>query len=198
MNRFLRIAVFVCSAALAAPALAQDFNAGWDAYKAGNYPTAIANFLPLAKQGYEFPQLTLGVMYHNGEGVPQDYAEAVRWYQLAAEQGLDLAQHRLGDMYATGKGVPKDYAEAVRWYQLAAEQGNPDAQHNLGVMYANGEGVLQDYAIAHMWLNIASANGDAQGGENRDIISKRLTREQIADAQARARVCMASNYQDCD
>ena len=26
-------------------------------------------------------------MYDNGEGVPQDYKEAVKWYRLAAEQG---------------------------------------------------------------------------------------------------------------
>jgi TPR repeat protein len=26
-------------------------------------------------------------MYANGEGVPQDYAEAVKWYRKAAEQG---------------------------------------------------------------------------------------------------------------
>ncbi len=26
-------------------------------------------------------------MYANGQGVPQDYAEAARWYRMAAEQG---------------------------------------------------------------------------------------------------------------
>ena len=88
--------------------------------------------------------------------------------------------------------------DAARAYQIAARLGHADAQYNLGNMYANGEGVLQDNVIAHMWLNIASANGDAQGGENRDIITKRMTPEQIADAQARARVCMASGYQDCE
>lgn len=101
-------------------------------------------------------------------------------------------------MYGNGEGVLQDDVEAVRWYRLAAEQGDAKAQGNLGAMYANGEGVLQDNVIAHMWLNIASANGDAQGGEKRDIITKRMTREQIADAQARARVCMASGYQDCE
>jgi TPR repeat protein len=25
-------------------------------------------------------QYSLGVMYYDGQGVPQDYAEAVRWY----------------------------------------------------------------------------------------------------------------------
>ena len=62
-------------------------------------------------------------MYRNGEGVPQDYAEAVKWYRLAAEQGDADAQYNLGLMYDNGNGVPQDYKEAVKWYRLAAEQG---------------------------------------------------------------------------
>jgi uncharacterized protein len=63
-------------------------------------------------------------MYKNGNGVVQDYAEAVKWYRLAAEQGYADAQYNLGLMYDYGNGVVQDYAEAVKWYRLAAEQGN--------------------------------------------------------------------------
>ena len=35
-------------------------------------------------------------MYGAGRGVPQDDAEAVRWYRLAAEQGEASAQYNLG------------------------------------------------------------------------------------------------------
>jgi len=38
-------------------------------------------------------------MYDNGEGVPQDYKEAVRWYRLSAEQGHAGAQSNLGLMH---------------------------------------------------------------------------------------------------
>ena len=91
-------------------------------------------------------------MYDNGEGVPQDYAVAVRWWRLAAEQGDASAQYNLALMYDNGEGVPQDYAEAVKWYRLAAEQGIAAAQVNLGVMYANGEGVPQDYRCARRVL----------------------------------------------
>ena len=53
-------------------------------------------------------QFDLGVMYSRGEGVPEDDAEAVRWYRLAAEQWDALAQTNLGFMYATGNGVSED------------------------------------------------------------------------------------------
>ena len=72
--------------------------------------------------------------HRKGQGVPQDYKTAVKWYRLAAEQGYVRAQYNLGLMYANGQGVPQDYKTAVKWFRLAAEQGNADAQYNLGVM----------------------------------------------------------------
>ena len=78
---------------------------------------------------------SLGLMYKNGQGVPQDYQEAVKWYRLSAEQGVREAQYNLGVMYYQGQGVPQDYKEAVRLYRLSAEQGQAEAQFNLGLMY---------------------------------------------------------------
>ena len=72
---------------LATSAFAQDFQKGLEAYNAGDYATALQEWRPLAEQGYAKHKSMLGVMYDNGEGVPQDYAEAVKWYRLAAEQG---------------------------------------------------------------------------------------------------------------
>jgi len=80
-------------------------------------------------------------MHTNSEGVPQDDAEAVKWYRRAADQGDAKAQDNLGAMYATGRGVPRDDAEAVKWFRRAAIQGDADAENNLGRMYAKGRGV---------------------------------------------------------
>ncbi len=44
-------------------------------------------------------------MYDKGQGVPQDYAEAMRWYRSAAEQGNAKAQSNLGIMYLVGQGA---------------------------------------------------------------------------------------------
>jgi uncharacterized protein len=117
---------------------------------------------------------------------------------LAADQGNAGAQFNLGLMYSNGNSVEQDFAEAVKWYRLAADQGDALAQGNLGIMYALGQGVLQDNQTAHMWFNIAAANGDENGTGNRDIAAKMMTADSIVEAQRRARVCMASNYKDCD
>ncbi len=123
---------------------------------------------------------------------------AVEWWLKAAEQGHASAQYYLATKCHNGSGILQDYAEAVKWYRLAAEQGVAVAQTNLGVRYSKGQGVLQDNVAAHMWYNIGSANGNALGGKNRDVIAQKMTPADISEAQRRAKVCMASDYQDCD
>ena len=73
-------------------------------------------------------------MYEKGQGVPQNYKTAVKWYRLAAKQGHAKAQFNLGLTYYCGKGVPQDYRTAVKWCRRAAEQGNPRAQRGLEVL----------------------------------------------------------------
>lgn len=85
----------------------------------------------VAEQGDAGAQNNLGLMYDNGEGVPEDDAEAVRWYRLAAGQGHALAQLNLGAMYAKGEGVPEDdIIQAYAWYSIAAAQGEESAEEN--------------------------------------------------------------------
>ena len=106
-------------------------------------------------------QYMLGVMYEEGDGVPQDAAEAVRWYRRAAEQGHADAQSSLGDMYDEGRRVPQDDVEAAYWYRQAAEQGDAYAQYALGFMYAEGQGVSQDHAEAVRWYRRAAEQDHA-------------------------------------
>ena len=80
-----------------------------------------------ADQGNADAQTRLGNMYFEGLGLPQDYAEAVKWYRMAAEQGYAEAQNVLGDMYVKGYGLPQDYVLSHMWFNLAAAGGATDA-----------------------------------------------------------------------
>ncbi len=115
-----------------------------------------------AEQGDLTAQVTLGDLYAEGDGVPQDEAEAVRWYRLAAEQGHAEGQLALGGMYFAGRGVPEDAADGVRWWRLAAELGHLPAQTGLGGRYFDGRGVEQDEAEAVRWYRMAAEQGDAE------------------------------------
>ena len=59
-------------------------------------------------------------MYGKGQGVTQNYAEAVKWFRFAADQGDASAQYALGLMYGNGRGVPHDYVSAYMWFNLSA------------------------------------------------------------------------------
>ena len=126
-------------------------------------------------------------MHETGEGVPQDYIEAAKWYRLAGEQGDALAQTRLGFMYEMGKGVSQNFAEAAKWLRLAAEQGRVAAQDSLGGLYISGSGVPKDYVVAYMWLSLSAAQGDHDAAIQRDLVAKLMTPAQIAEAQKLAR-----------
>src|SRR5262249_57258699 len=62
----------------------------------------------------------LGIIYENGYGVAQDYAEAHKWYKKAADKGDARAMRELGVLYADGSGVTQDYIKARERYRKAA------------------------------------------------------------------------------
>ena len=72
-----------------------DFQKGLTAYQSGDYATALREWTPLAEQGDAGAQYNLGMMYDNGQGVPQDSKTSVKWDKLSAEQGDALAQTNL-------------------------------------------------------------------------------------------------------
>ena len=124
-------------------------------------PDPLADLRRRADAGDADGQFNLGYAYANSEGVPQDYAEAAKWYRKAADQAHSSAQNSLGHAYLNGLGVSQDGAEAVKWFRRAAEQGNAAGQFNLGYAYAEGEGVPQDQAEAVKWYRKAADRGDA-------------------------------------
>jgi len=137
--------------------LAGPFEDATDAYKSDDYKTVIE----LAEKGNVDARIYLGRMYFEGEGVQQDYAEAMKWYRKAAEQGHADAMILLGFMFEVGQGGPKNYGEAIKWFRAAADQGSADAQYALGDMYEGGKGVPQDYPAAMEWFRKAADQGEA-------------------------------------
>jgi len=84
----------------------------------------------LAENGNAEEQYCLGALYANGEGVPEDDKEGVKWLRIAAEQGHETAQFNLGVVYANGEGVLEDDVTAYAWYNIAAANGHAPAKKN--------------------------------------------------------------------
>ena len=81
----------------------------------------------------------------------------------------------------------RDYATAVRIIRPLAEQGDARAQYTLGVFYDNGLGVPQDRVTSYMWFDLSAAQGKEGAAAFRDLIARRMTPAQIAEAQRLAR-----------
>jgi TPR repeat protein len=164
------------------------------AYQHGRYATALRLARPLAAEGDARAQSMLGLLYYRGHGVPQDHKEALRWFRQAADQDDVAAQFYLGVMFSKGRGAPQDNAEAMRWFRRAADLGYAQAQYNLGLFYAQSEAGEPDNVSAHMWFNLAAAHFPASDTDdrgaavrNRDLVAEKMTPDQIARAQRRAR-----------
>jgi TPR repeat protein len=125
--RIIPIAGFLLAVLISAGARADDETAGDDAFKNGDFQTALKLLVPLAQQGDIGAQVDLGAMYFAGHGVAQDFREAAKWFRAAAAQGNVGGQTNLGILYAAGSGVPQDDVRAYMWFSLAASQHNAGA-----------------------------------------------------------------------
>ena len=93
-----------------------------------------------------------------------------------------------GPFAQTPEAAQDDFVEFLR---TRANAGDAETQFNLGVRYDTGQGVPQDDVETYKWLNLATTYADASQRERfteaRDLSAERLTPEQRADAQRRAR-----------
>ncbi len=104
-------------------------------------------------------QFELALCYENGEGVPCDFAQALRWFQSAAAADHAESQYRVGLAFAYGIHVQQDYDQAVDWYRQSAEQGNANAQYALGMSYDYGIALPEDKLAAISWYRKAAEQG---------------------------------------
>lgn len=121
-----------------------------------------------AEQGDAAAQYEFAQALWNGQGVPENDLEAVKWFRLSAEQGYVPAERELGLIYGGrqviyhlfGSGPRQDLKEAAKWYRRAPEHGDAKAQLDLAVFYWNGHGVRQSWSEGTKWLGLAAESGN--------------------------------------
>ena len=140
-----------------------------------------------AEQGNTTAQNRLGLLYNQGQGVPQDRLLAKQWFEKSAEQGDAGAQVNLGTLYLLGQGALESDQMALFWFRRAAEQQEALAFAKLGFMYEHGRGIPQDFIQAHMWYTLSAGRGEKRALVSRDQLAKQMTPAQVATAQQLAR-----------
>src|SRR5262249_12640218 len=115
-----------------------------------------------AAAGNAAAMTSVGWLYSDGQGVPQDYAKARDWWEKAAAAGNAAAMTSIGWLYAKGQGVPQDYAKARDWHETeAAARGTRTRQTPQRRPHAKGRGVPRASARARDWQEKAAAAGNA-------------------------------------
>ena len=56
---------------------------------------------------------------------------------------------------------------------------------------------MQNYKKAYMWFNLASHNGSSEGQKSRDIMAKKLSSQDLIEAQKMTKRCLDSGYENC-
>jgi TPR repeat protein len=79
--------------------------------------------LRAAEHGRAEAQFKAGLFYEEGQGVPQNYKSAAKWYSQAAQQRRPEAEFKLGSLYEKGLGVQQSKDEAIKWYTKANDDG---------------------------------------------------------------------------
>ena len=95
-----------------------NFQSGLNAYRRGDYASALREWTPLAEQGNAGAQTSLGLMYNNGEDVPQDNETAAEWHRISTEQGNADTLFNLDLMYRKREGVPYDHKAFYYYFYL--------------------------------------------------------------------------------
>ena len=157
--RYLWLPVLFIALVVAPAPSRADFAAGLKAYGAGDFKTAMKEWLPLAQAGDAEAQFRVGRLYGRGEGVVANGVMAEKWYRRAHEQGHLKATNNLALLYDEGKLIGQDYIRAFKLYQYAASRGATASQVNLGLMYIGGHGVQRNFVVGFTWLFRAEKNG---------------------------------------
>lgn len=157
-------AITACRAAVAERPdhVRAHFQLGRALDKAQRWEEAVEHYRRAAEASYAPAQTSLGLLYEDGRGVPQDPATAMRWYRLAAIQSYPPADTAIGLLYLEGRGTRRDEREAARWFRQSAERGDPLGQLMLGRLFQQGRGVVADEMAAAEWIGRAARQGDAE------------------------------------
>lgn len=110
----------------------------------------------MAELGDIDAQISVGSRYVYGEGVEQNFTEAMEWLRVPAELGNPDAAYYIAECYR----LQGDFSSAVEWYELAEGQGHMGALSNLGNCYFIGLGVPADTLKAIEYYKKAGLQGD--------------------------------------
>ena len=144
--------------------LLSSFQEANDAYKEGDWETALVDYIMAAEQGYESGQANVAYIldhpqskwslrslniFKRKKSPFSDAALALTYWTRSAKQSNIDSMVKMGDYYLEGLGTAADSEKAAACYQAAADtMQSAQAMWNMGWMHENGIGLEQDFHLA--------------------------------------------------
>lgn len=135
---------------------------------------AVLWFTEAANNGVANAKYNLGVLYHQGLGVPESIDKAMELYEEAASLGHPEAQYNLGIASIEGIGIPYNPKKAAAYFEAAADKGITEAAYNLGLIYENGLLGESRPDEALSWYKMASDQGSIEAQSALDQLTNSL------------------------
>jgi cell division septation protein DedD len=179
-------AALLCGVAHA-PAHA-DVKAGVDAWSAGDFAAAVAEWQSPAEAGDPDALFNLAQAYRLGRGVDIDNARARQLYEEAAR----LGHVKAADNYGLMLFQEGEQGKAMPLVRAAAERGDPRAQYVLGLSHFNADHAPRDWTRAYALMTLASGTGLPQARDALAQMDQYVPEAQRSQAQALARELEAS------
>ena len=127
---------------------------------------ALEQLRQLADRGDPSAEYALGARYAFGDGVRQNYSDAVRWFFRAAEQGHVISQATLGAYYMAGRGVSLDLSKAYFWAYVARAGGDKGSKLRVEMLASQipHSDILVLEQRANEWLQQHHSAGKLRAG----------------------------------
>ncbi len=164
------------------PALA-DVKAGVEAWEAGDFARAVAEWQGPAKAGDPDAMFNLAQAHRLGRGVEANSARARELYEAAAAKGHIKA----ADNYGLLLFQEGEQGKAMPLVRAAAERGDPRAQYVVGLAHFNGDYAPKDWVRAYALMTLAHGAGLPQAASALTQMDQYIPMAQRSQAQSLAR-----------
>ena len=169
-------------ALFAGPALA-DVKAGVDAWTAGDFTRAVAEWQGPAAAGDADALFNLAQAYRLGRGVETDNARARQLYEEAAR----LGHIKAADNYGLMLFQEGEQDKAMPMIRAASDRGDPRAQYVLGLSHFNADYAPLDWVRAYALMTLANSAGLPQARDALAQMDNYVPAAQRSQAQSLAR-----------
>jgi len=171
------------------------------AYSQLSIDTDIQILRAQSDEGNAEAKFFLGALYYSGQGVEQDFSEALKLFKESSNSGYTSATYNLGVIYAKGRGVDVDEDKAIKFYEKAAIGGLDRAQYVYATWLRDGKAIEKNEPLAMEFFKRSSLQNYGPGllevakGYENGLSGRRDYREAVKlYRQARAHDDGKDNY----